>query len=432
MQLKKGILAEAVLNGRKENAFTEATLDEITKNESHEPTAIDKRLVWIMATACGLAVANLVYAQPLLAAMGRSFAVSVDQVGFVATLGLFGYAVGLILIAPLGEKYNQRSLILIMLCALIMALIGMAVAPTVAFLTIASCAVGVTSIITEFIVPFAASLAPSNERGRVVGTMATGMLVGTLLANTVSGFVGEYLGWRAMYYIAAAMIITLAVVLYVVLPADRATKSEVSYPKLLGSLWTLLLEEPVLQEISLIVVLVFGSFNIFWVTISFFLEMPPYHYGSDVVGLFGLVGLAGAIAASFVGRFADRSDARHANGAALPVALLSFVVMWLIGQWFIGLIIGAVLLDLGTQSSQVANETRIYTLDPAAWNRLNTVYIFMMAIGSSLGSVLGIFSWSIAKWNGVCCIACLLLAVAFGFYVFHGKRIRQWKESLSR
>ena len=171
---------------------------------------------------------------------------------------------------------------------------------------------------------------------------------------------------------------------HLVLPSDRSAKSKVSYLKLLNSLWTLLLSEPVLQEISLIVILVYGSFSAFWVTLSFFLETPPYHYGSDVVGLLGLVGIAGASAASFVGKFADRTDPRYANAVALPIILLSFMTMWFTGQWFIGLIIGAVLLDLGTQSSQVANQTRIYTMDPAAWNRLNTIYIFMFSIGTSL------------------------------------------------
>jgi len=430
--IEKFIYAETVLDGQKETTLTEATLDETTTSKSSEPKAIDKRLVWVMATACGLAVANLVYAQPLLAAMGHSFAVSVDYVGFVPTLGQLGYGVGLILIAPLAEKYNQLSLIVIMLCALTVALIGIAIAPTVAFLTVASCAVGLVSILPELLIPFAAKLASSNERGQIVGIMGSAILVGTLLANFLSGFVGEYLGWRAMYWIAAVMIISLAVVLYLALPTDHSAKSKVSYPKLLGSLWTLFISEPVLQEISIIVVLVYGSFSAFWVTISFFLETPPYHYGSDVVGLLGLVGVAGAFVASFVGKFADRGDPRYANAVALPITLLSFVLMWLIGQWFIGLIIGAVLLDLGTQSSQVANQTRIYTLEPTAWNRLNTVYIFMFALGSSLGCVVGALAWGIAKWNGVCSIASLMLAGAFGFYIFHGKRIRQWKESLSQ
>jgi predicted MFS family arabinose efflux permease len=382
-----------------------------------------------MATTCGLLAANLIYAQPLLATIGRSFAVSVNQVGLIPMLGQLGYALGLILIVPLGEKYNQRSLIVLMLCAVVLALALMAAAPTVALLMIASCLVGFMSIIPELIIPFAARLAPSNERGRVVGTVLCGFLVGTPLATILSGFVGEHLGWRAIFWIAAAMMIVLAVVLRFLLPDDHSAKSEVSYPQLLGSLWGLLRSEPVLQEVSILGILVFGSFTVFWVTLSFILETPPYHYGSDVVGLFGLVGIAGALAALFVGRFADRRDARYANGVALAVILLSFVVLWLTGQRLLGLIIGAFLLDLGAQSNQAANEARIYSLDPAAWNRLNTIYILMFCLGGSLGSVLGAFGWSIARWNGVYGIACFMLLVALGFYVLHGKRIRRWRAS---
>ncbi|HEX3642628.1 MAG TPA: MFS transporter, partial [Ktedonobacteraceae bacterium] len=389
--------------------LTETTPIEATKSKSSEPTAIDKRLIWVMAVACGLSVANLIYAQSLLVAMGRSFAASADQVGFVLTLSLLGYSVGSILIAPLGDKYNQRSLIVIMLCAVAIALAAMAAAPTVTLLVIASFGVGLTSILTELIIPFAARLVPSNERGRIIGIMVSGVLVGTLLANILGGFVGKYLGWRAMYWIAAALMIVLAIVVRTLLPSDRSAKSEVSYPQLLGSLWVILLSEPVLQEISLIGFLVSGAFNVFWVTISFFLETPPYHYESDVVGLFGLTGIVGVLAASFVGKFADHKDARRVNVVALLIALLSFIVMWLTGQWLIGLIIGAMLLELGVQSSLVANETRAYSLDPAAWNRLNTIYIFMFTIGGSLGSILGAFGWSIAKWNGVCSMGCLLL-----------------------
>lgn len=382
-----------------------------------------------MATTCGLLAANLIYAQPLLATIGRSFAVSVNQVGLIPMLGQFGYALGLILIVPLGEKYNQRSLIVLMLCAVVLPLALMAAAPTVVLLMIASCLVGFMSIVPELIIPFAARLAPSNERGRVVGTVLCGFLVGTPLATILSGFVGEHLGWRTIFWIAAAMMIVLAVVLRFLLPDDRSAKSEVSYPQLLGSLWGLLRSEPVLQEVSILGILVFGAFTVFWVTLSFILETPPYHFGSDVVGLFGLVGIAGALAALFVGRFADRRDARYANGVALAVILLAFVVMWLTGQKLLGLIIGAFLLDLGAQSNQAANEARLYSLNPAAWNRLNTIYILMFCLGGSLGAVLGAFGWSIARWNGVYGIACFMLLVALGFYVLHGKRIRQWKAS---
>jgi predicted MFS family arabinose efflux permease len=432
LRQKKRILAEIVLNDRRETTLTKATLNDITKQKSSASLVIDKCLVWVMAVACGLSVANLIYVQPLLAAMGRSFAVPPDQIGYVAMLGQLGYAIGLVLIAPLGDKYSQRSLMVVVLCAVAIALSVMAAASTVTLLVIAGYVVGMTSILTELIIPFAASLAPLNERGRIVGIMVSGVLVGTLLANVVGGFVGEYLGWRAMYWIAAGLMIILGIVLYFLLPHDRSTKSEVSYLRLLGSLWQLFCSEPVMHEISVIGILIYAAFNVFWVTLSFFLETPPYHYGSNIVGLFGLVGMVGALAASFVGNFADHKDARYANAIALPMILLSFVVMWLTGRWLVGLIIGAILLDLGVQSSHIANEARIYTLDPAAWNRLNTIYIFMFSLGGSLGCVLGTISWSIAKWNGVCGMGCLMLGVALGFYAFNGKRIRQWRKSQSQ
>ena len=427
--LKKDILAEEVLNGKEENIFTETTLNETTKSKLSEPTTIDKRLVWVMAAACGLSVANTVYAQPLLASMGHSFAVSVDHVGFVTTLSQLGYAIGLILIAPLGDKYNQRSLMAIALGVLSLALAAMAAAPTITLLILASAAVGLTSVLAELMIPFAASLASLKERGHIVGIMFSGVLVGILLANVVGGFVGEYLGWRAMYWIASGLMIALGVIVRLVFPNDNSAKSNVSYIRLLGSLWQLLWSKTVLQEISIIGLLIYGALNVFWVTISFFLEVPPYHYGSNIVGLFGLVGVAGACAASFVGKFTDHKDPRYIYAIALPLTLLSFVIMWLTGQWLLGLIIGTLLLDLGVQSNHIANETRVYTLDPETWNRANTIYIFMFCIGGSLGSVLGTIGWGIAKWDGVCGTGCLMLGLAFSFYALNGKRIYQRRQS---
>jgi|GEM_PF-131189 len=427
VQMDDTTAAKPLLNDPQDTLPTQTILSEPVSQLS-KSMAFDNRLTWIMAIACGLSVANLVYMQPLLADLGHSFAVSVSQLGFIAMLSLLGFASGLILIVPLGDKYNQRTLIIGMLCVVAMALAMMALAPTIALLAIASYAVGLTSIIPELILPFVASLAQPNERGRIVGTVISGLLVGALLARTVGGFVGEHLGWRAMYWIAAMAMIVLALVLLFLLPTDYSSKREISYPQLLGSLWKLLRSEPVLQEVSIFGILAFGSFNIFWVALSFFLEAPPYHYGSEVTGLFSLAGIAGALATSFVGNFTDRRDARLANGAALAVMLLSFVVMWFMGQWLISLIIGVILLDLGAQSNQVSNQTRVYSLNPAARNRLNTIYMFMFSLGGSLGSMLGIFGWSVAKWNGVCGIACLMLIVALGFYILNSKRIQQWRK----
>jgi len=421
-------LSETIPSPAEEVSLPQTSPTEAARNESNKPTTIDNWLVWVMAVSCGLTAANLYYMQPLLADMGRSFAVSINQIGFTATLGQLGFASGLILIVPLGDKYNQRTLIVSTLCILAVALTAMAFVQTIVLLSIASYAVGLTTVIPELIIPFAVSLAPSNERGRIAGTTLSGLLIGILLARTVGGFVGEHLGWQAMYWIATAMMILLAAALRFLLPTDSSLKRKMSYPRLLSSLWGLLRSEPVLQEISIFGALAFASFNAFWVTLSFFLETPPYHYGSEVAGLFGLVSIASALTAPAVGKFADRRDARLANGVALAAILFSFVVMWLTGQWLIGLIPGVILLDVGVQVTQVSNQARLYSLNPAARNRSNTVYMFMFFLGGSLGSLLGTFGWSVAKWNGVCAVACFLLIVGLGFYILNGRHIRRWKK----
>jgi predicted MFS family arabinose efflux permease len=404
----------------------------VDETSSSTPTGIDNRLVWIMAVACGLLTANIIYIQPLLANIGQSFAVSADQIGWTATLGQLGYVIGLIFIAPLGEKYNSRRLIVILLGAAAIAFVEMAIAPTVTLLIIGSCAAFMASIAPELILPLAASLATPKERGRVVGTVFCGLFTGIPLAALLSGFVGKYLGWRAMFWIAAGIMIALAIVLHFALPDSRSTKKKVSYLQLLGSLWKLLRSEPVLQEASILAALVYGSFTAFWVTLSFVLETTPYHYGSDVAGLFGLVGITGAIAALFVGKFADHRDARYATGITLVLTLLAFVVMWLAGHWLIGLIISAILLDAGAQSNLVANEIRIYSLNSKAPILLNTVHIVFYCIGGALGSSLGTYSWSITGHNGVYGTACGMLIVAIGFYALHGKRIRHWRKRLDQ
>jgi predicted MFS family arabinose efflux permease len=345
-----------------------------------------------------------------------------------ATSGLLGYALGLIFIVPLGEKYNQRRLIVILLGAVAIALLEIAVAPTPALLIVGSALVGLASVTSELLVPVAGSLAPAKERGRVVGILLCGIFISAPLAVALSGFVGQYLGWRAMYWIAAGITTTLAIVLHFSLPNSCTTKAKVNYLQLIGSLWKLLRSEPVLQEVVTMSFLVYGAFNAFWVTLSFVLSKAPYHYGSEIVGLLGLVGITGALAALFVGKFADRRDARHLTGAALVLTLISFVVMWLAGQWLIGLIIGTILLDVGAQSHEVANETRIYSLPSTAWTRLYTIHIFFYCLGGSLGSALGTLGWRLARQNGVYGSACLLLLVALGFYALHTKRIRGWRK----
>lgn len=249
----------------------------------------------------------------------------------------------------------------------------------------------------------------------------SGLLIGVLLARTVSGFIAAQLGWRTMYWIAAGMMLALAGVLWLVLPKEQP-RARMSYPQMFKSLWQFIRTEPVLREASLFGGLAFGAFSVFWVTLVFFLETPPYHYGSEVAGLFGLAGVAGALAASNIGKLSDRINARTITGIMLLITLVAFVLFWLIGQMLWGLIIGVILLDLGTQGTHISNQTRIYSLNAQANSRLNTVYMVSYFIGGSLGSLLGTYGWSIGHWTGVSLVGIVMLLAALGVYVLGSRR----------
>lgn len=382
---------------------------------------IPRRIVWLMGAACALIVANLYYLQPMLADVARSVQASESQVGIVATLAQVGYALGMLLLVPLGDALNRRTLIVASVLAVALALMALALAPNLVLLGVASLLVGVFTIGAQIIVPFAASLARPEERGRVIGTVMSGLLIGILLARTVSGLVSEAWGWRAMFWLAAATMLVLSVALRFSLPAD-APRGELRYSQLLGSLWTLLRTQPVLREVSAFGGLAFGAFSAFWVTLVFHLELPPFQYGAAVAGLFGLVGVVGALAASVVGKLSDRMPARRISGITLTISLLSFVVFWLAGSWIWGLVVGVILLDLGVQATHISNQTRVFALIPEARSRLNTVYMVTYFVGGALGSTLGTFAWGAAGWAGVCFVGVVLVGAALLVYALGLRR----------
>lgn len=371
---------------------------------------LSRGLVLLMAAANGLIVANLYYLQPVLADVARTFGVTEGEVGIVATLSQLGYAVGLLLLVPLGDTRNRRALVLRLLLAVALALLGVALAPNLPLLALATFAVGTLTISAQILLPFAASLALPEQRGQTIGVMMSGLLVGVLLARTVSGFVGGVSGWRTMFYIAAAAMLLLALVLRVALP-DDPPRSGLNYGQLLRSLGTLFRTQPVLREACAFAALGFGAFNLFWVTLVFFLERQ-YGYGSEVAGLFGLVGVGGALAASIAGKLADRMDSRQISGVGLALMLSAFVLFWLLGNAIWGLVLGVVLLDLGQQAAHISNQTRVYALLPEARSRLNTVYIVSAFIGGTIGTALGTAAWTTAGWAGVCAAGVLIGVVA--------------------
>ncbi|HEV2676487.1 MAG TPA: MFS transporter [Aliidongia sp.] len=372
--------------------------------------------VLVMAGACGFGVANIYYNQPMLADMAadlRDPAVA----GIVPTVTQVGYALGLLLLAPLGDRFDRKRLILIELAGLVAALGVAAIAPNLAVLALASLAVGVLTTLVQQIVPMAAHLASAERRGQVVGTVMSGLLIGILGGRVLSGAVAQHLGWREMFVIAAGLMIVLFIVLVGLLPRTAPT-STLSYPALMRSLWRLFRCEPVLREASAVGALLFAGFSAFWATLTLYLASPAYHLGAQAAGLFGLVGIAGALAAPLAGRLADRGGPRRTVGFAILVTLLSFAVFAFAGRWLAGLVAGVLLLDLGVQGAQVSNQSRIYALQPESRSRINTVYMVIYFAGGSAGSALGALAWSYGGWLAVSALGAGFTGLALLIHVF--------------
>jgi predicted MFS family arabinose efflux permease len=379
-----------------------------------------KITVW-MALASGISVANLYYSQPLLIQMGRTFGVG-HAVGYIPTFTLVGLVIGMLLLVPLGDMFERRRLIAVMCVCAGLAAAAVAVAPSFTWLAIASLLVGTSSIVQHLILPFAAQIAPYRERGKTVGIVLSGMMLGALLARTVSGFVGAELGWRIMYCIAATLMLGLAVIVNSVLP-ERSPSEAISYRELLRSLITIAREQPLLRESSLIGAMLFGALNAFWVNLVFFLETPPYHYGERAVGLFGLIGAVGAASAPLIGRLADRKGGRFGVSLSLITSLTAFIGLWFFGDKLPPLIGGVILLDAGIQAGQVSNQARIYDLVPAAPSRVNTIYMASFFGGGALGAALGAYGWDGMQWAGVCVVGIAMLMIALGIHLGDRERM---------
>jgi predicted MFS family arabinose efflux permease len=367
--------------------------------------------VHLIALSVGAIVANIYYVQPLLAAMARTFSVSVGMIGLVAMLTQVGTAIGMLIFVPLGDSRDRRALLTALLSGAAVALCGVATARNLIWIAIASFAVGLCGAAVHIIVPFAAQLAPENTRGQVLGTVFSGLLLGILLARTFSGVVASFFGWRSVYAIAAAGMLALMLLLRARLP-KVAPQNSLRWPALMRSLVDLVRDHPALRESAFLGAALLCVFSAFWTTLVFLLQTPPYHYGSSAAGLFGLVGAAGALCAPLVGRFADRRGPRFTILLALLTTLASFLLLGAFGKIMAGLIAGVVLLDVGVQSGHVANQTRIYALDANARSRLNTVYMFCYFTGGSFGSWLGAIFWEYQGWTAVCALGIAVIAIA--------------------
>jgi predicted MFS family arabinose efflux permease len=350
----------------------------------------------IMAVSAGVCVANIYYNQPILPHLARSFRATENEVGRVAVLAQAGYGAGLFFLTPLGDKVNRKRLMLLLQVLLVLALGCMAVASNLLVVNIMSFLIGLFAVSVQIIVPMAASLAKEN-RGRVVGIIFTGILVGVLFARVFSGFVAEWFGWRYVYGISAGMVGAVALALQLVLP-DVASSFTGSYGELLTSTLVQIRRFPLLRNTALLGALVFGTFCSFWTTLTFHLSAPPFQYQTGTIGLFGLLAIGAALLAPVFGKQADKGNAGRIRLFMAMLLILSVLIVKIFPYSPVAFIATVLLLDLGAQSIQVTNTALIYTLDSTAHSRINTVYMTSYFIGGAIGTLVGIQCWAWGGW----------------------------------
>ncbi|SAK61327.1 major facilitator transporter [Caballeronia catudaia] len=401
------------------------TSSELNQNERHPHYS--RATLWLLATIAGVSVANIYFNQPLLDDFRASFPESAWLIGAVPASTQLGYALGMLVLAPLGDRFDRRLLILVQLAALGVSLVVAASAPTLAVLIAASLAIGIVSTIAQQAVPFSAELAPAAERGHAVGMVMSGLLLGILLARTVSGFVAQYFGWRAVFGASVIATVALAAIVTARLPKSRPT-STLSYGKLLGSIWHLAVESAALREAALTGGALFAAFSIFWSVLTLLLAGAPFHMGPQAAGLFGIVGAAGALAAPLAGKSADKRGPRAVISLCIGLVALSFVIFAFSATSIVGLVIGVIVLDVGVQAAQISNQSRIYALKPEARSRVNTVYMVAYFIGGSLGSAAASLAWHAMGWIGVC-LAGLIATGLAAFSHWRGRERAQARPS---
>ncbi|WP_081972436.1 MFS transporter [Paenibacillus borealis] len=377
---------------------------------------MSRSVALLFAIACGLAVANIYYAQPLLDAISQEFGITHSSVGLVITITQVCYALGLLLLVPLGDLLNRRWLIAGQMLVSVLALIVVGTAPTSRILFIAIAAVGLLAVVTQTLVAFAATLAAPAERGRTVGVVTSGIVIGILLARTFAGVLTDIAGWRSVYLVSAGLTLIMAGVLFRVLPKDEPSRESLSYLQLLHSLFQLFAQERILRIRAVLALLIFTAFSILWTSLVLPLSAPPLSLSHTSIGAFGLAGAAGALAAAQAGRLADRGLGQRTTGVALILLLLSWLPISYTEHSLPALIIGIILLDLAVQAVHVTNQSMILTVRPEARSRLTAGYMIFYSIGSATGSIASTSIYAYFGWSGVCLLGAIVSALALLFW----------------
>jgi predicted MFS family arabinose efflux permease len=375
------------------------------------PAVVSRVVITLLALACGTAVANLYYVQPLLNLLAQTFAVSQPTAGLLVTCSQLGYMLGLLLVVPLCDLLERRRLITGLLVGAAAADAACAAAPSFSVLAAALATLGGLSVVAQIVVPLAATLASPQQRGQVIGTVMSGLLIGILLARTFSGLIAALGGWRLVFALAAAVMLALSLALHRKLPIGAATP-RLHYSQLLRSVLALIIQEPVLRQRMALGALAMAGFSVLWTCLPFLLGGRPYHYSEATIGLFGLAGLTGALAAPLVGRLADRGYDRHAVGALLFTTLASWALLAAGHLSLPALVAGLLTLDLGIQGVHINNQHAIYRLQPAARSRLTTAYMVSFFLGGVIGSLLSTITYGIAGWTATCLLGAVIALTA--------------------
>jgi predicted MFS family arabinose efflux permease len=379
--------------------------------------------ILLMAFCTGLIVANIYYCQPLVILVAKDFGLTESHAGKITYLTQAGYAVGLFLLVPLGDMFERKKQILIITGLAVASLLVAGFSHSFLILEVACVLIGASSIVPQLILPMAANLSTDETRGQTIGVIMSGLLIGILASRALSGSIGFLWGWRSVYFMAAGICLFLMGLMAKRFPQSKPSFKG-SYSELMSSMWSYVKTQPVLREASLINFFAFAVLSAFWTTMVLYLASPPYGFQTLQIGLFGIAGAAGALAAPLVGKLSGRSNPRRNVVIGLTFQLISIALFYFTGNYLVMFVLGIIIIDIGQQAIHVTNQTRIYAILPEARNRLNTVFMSVSFVGAACGSALGLWLWEHGQWSLFCLGTAIVILLNILIYNFYSRKLQ--------